>query len=569
MDKSERDEIRNLIDFGGKEKSEKEPLKQDVDGETKKIELPAPNVGGSPDVDTEPAIENETDESDFDEAPVTVNEIEAESDIDSNDIDDYGNESDIPLDTDAPKVFDNIPDGEDIADSTADEPPHDDDFDFGYGFEEEKKSKKPISKTARLVRNIIIAVMVVAFIIMFAVTDTGIIGAYKRNFKHNFSRIFGITEKSAVTETVPEPNVGTEPNADSESNADSEPNAGTEPARTKSKSEANTMEIVNMAVKTSAIIPYEYASESDYSAYGDGIICASTNYMRYINGSGEIEWECATSVIDPILRTAGNYILIAQEGGTKLCLYEGSKLIYDTDCDDNILSANLSQKGDCVLVTTKDLYKGAIAAYNKSGNLIFARSSGGGSVIDAAISPSSRNIAVSLLDTEDMVRSTVEIFDITKNDPVSSVVFDDTILFDVEYFKNTINAIGDNSSIGIKSNGEVIYDMRFDGSDLNHYAFDSRGNKLLLLSASNIPTFKVCNAKGRETASRAVLEMADYLCIGNGRMMYNNDREILMGKINGKTYSRYTASMDIRRLIMVNKNTFFIVYSNSVELVKV
>ena len=289
--------------------------------------------------------------------------------------------------------------------------------------------------------------------------------------------------------------------------------------------------------------------------------------MCYINGKGEIEWECATSVIDPILETAGNYILIAQEGGTKLCLYEGSKLIYDTDCEDNILAADLSEKGDCVLVTTKDLYKGAIAAYNKSGNLVFARSSGGGSVIDASISPSSRNIAVALLDTDNTVRSTVEIFDITKNDPISSVSFDNTILFDVEYFGNTVNAFGDNSIAGIKSNGEVIYDTRFDGTDLSHYADDKDGNKLILLNASKIPTLMVFNVNGRSKAALTALDMADYLCIGNGRIVYNNDREIIMGKPNGKTFSRYTASMDIRDLIMIDKNAFFIVYSNSLELV--
>ena len=532
MDKSERDEIENLIDFGDDAKtSEKETP------ETQDLEQPETMP------DLAEVIEETDDEDIYDIA-----------DIDS-DIDDY--DSDITPDPN----HETAPERNHIE---SDDLWNDEDFDFNYSYTEDKP--RPKSKAFRIIRNILITAAVIAFVIIFIITDTGIIGAYKRNFKHNFSRIFNIPEKPTVTETVPEDGGEipyTEPEVVPEVNETVNESVYTENGKNTKRAE-----VVNMAVKTSAIIPYEFASESDYSAYGDGVVCASTNYMCCIDGNGEIIWECATSVIDPILKTAGNYILIAQENGTKLCLYEGSKLIYDTDCEGNILSADLSKKGDCVLVTTKDLYKGAIAAYNKSGNLIFARSSGGGSVIDASISPSSRNIAVALLDTDEAVRSTVEIFDITKNDPIFSFAFDDTILFDVEYFKNTVNAFGDNSSIGITPKGEVLYDMRFDGADLNHYAYDKRGNKLLLLSAAHIPTFMVYNVNGREKASLTALEMADYLCIGNGRIMYNNDREIIIGKPKGRTFSRYTASMDIRRLIMVNKNTFFIVYSNSLELVR-
>ena len=540
MDKSERDEIKNLIDFGND------------------TEAPAASEALAASEASEISEEAETS---AEESPMETENYDGETDIPDidSDIDDFGDETDIDSD------LQDVSDDEDIEDNPIDE--QESDTDFEYGFDEPEKTKKPMSKAARIVRNCVIAAAVIAFMVMFIIVDTGIIGAYKRNFKHNFSKIFGISERSAVTETIPEE--GEYENTESMPDAVPAEDTEGDGEAVRLGAAAKNAQVANMEVASTAIIPYEYASESDYGAYSGGVVCASTNYMCYINGGGELEWECATSVIDPILETAGGYILIAQKGGTKLCLYEGSKLIYDTDCEDNILAADLSEKGDCVLVTTKDLYKGAIAAYNKSGNLVFARSSGGGSVTDASISPSSRNIAISLLDTDEAVRSTVEIFDITKNNPVSSVAFDDTILFDVEYFKDTVNAFGDNSCIGIKSNGEVIYDLRFDSMDLNHYAYDRSGNKLLLLNASNIPTLMLFNVRGRAKATITALDMADYLCVGNGRIMYNNDREIIMGKPNGKTFKRYTASMDIRDLIMVDKNTFFIVYSNSLELVKV
>ena len=561
MDKSQRDEIKNLISFG------------DEDKENTMQSDNVPNIPEAEDFDggTETDI---PETEDFDGGTETdIPETEdfnggTETDIPETEDFDIGADADIPEDS-ASDVTDEEEAAED--DSEEGEPGGAHltgaDIEYGYGFDGAytEEEKKPSPKVSALVKGCVIAAAVIAAAVIFTVTDTGIIGAYKRNFRHNFHKIFNIPE-TPVTELVPEDINEPENNPETDTAQD----AGIEADTT--ENEENTAEsraeFVNMDVKSSVIIPYEFASESDYGVWAGGVVCASTNYMCFINGNGEIEWECATSVIDPILDTAGRYILIAQEGGTKLCLYEGNKLLYDTDCEDNILAADLSENGDCVLVTTKDLYKGAIAAYNKSGQLIFARSSGGGSIIDAAVSPSSRNIAAALLDTDNSVKSTVEIFDITKDDPIASAELDDVILFDLEYFGNTVSAFGDNAIAGIKSDGEIIYDKRFDGEELIHYAYDSEGGKLLMLNASNIPTLAVYNGRGKEKSVFSALDTADFLCIDGNRIMYNNDREIIAGKANGGVFERYTASMDIRELIMVDKDMFFIVYSNSLELIK-
>ena len=316
------------------------------------------------------------------------------------------------------------------------------------------------------------------------------------------------------------------------------------------------------------IIPYEYANDSKYSAYSKGVVCASTNYMCYITTKGEKEWEMTTSVIDPILETAGDYILIAQKNGRKLCLYDNDKLIYDIDCEDNILTANLSENGDCVLVTTKDLYKGAVVAYNRNGQLIYAWSSGNDSVIDAAISPKSRNIAVALLNTDEDVKATVEIFDITETEPLSRTEYEDTILFDIEYLKDTIYAFGDNSIIGVKENGKTKFDVRFDGMNINHYAFDDKGNSLMLVDNANVATLAYYNSKGRNKNAFSILSVPDFIKVKGNHIMYNMDRDVIIGRRSGKGLSKYTAGMDIHDFIMIDKDTFFIVYSNSLELVQ-
>ena len=44
--------------------------------------------------------------------------------------------------------------------------------------------------------------------------------------------------------------------------------------------------------------------------------------------------------------------------------------------------------------------------------------------------------------------------------------------------------------------------------------------------------------------------------------------DILYGKIGGKQMAKFTASMDIREMMLMDKNTVAVVYSNSIELVR-
>lgn len=542
MEKPDKNEIESLIDFGNTSDAKKEPETAQESVPEKEEVLESDTVKTQADIaedDYDVADEQSDDaEDDYDIAKAQSDDAEDDYNVAKAQSDDAETE-----DTDTEDE-----DREELAD----------DYIYGEDFPYTEYDKKPVSRTKKIVKWSIIGVLVIAFIIVFTITDTGIIGAYKRNFAHNFNTLFGQWFEKREKD-IP----GEIPDAKEDKAEDNYKTVDT-------GADDNEEESVeyNIEYKSAAIIPYEYANESEYAPYRDGMVCAATNYLRYINSNGDTEWELATSVIDPILRTAGDYILLAQDGGKKISMYDKDKLVYDTDCEDKILTANLSENGDCVLVTAKDLYKGAIAAYNKNGQLIYAWASGTDSVIDAAISPKSRDIAVALLNTDDTVKSTVEIFDITRENARAQADFSDTILFDIEYFGNDISVFGDNSIAKVKSNGKIVYDLRFDDANLFHYTYDGDGNKLLLLDSGNVPTLIRFSESGAQKNTITVFEMPDFLGLYENRMLYNMGRDVIIGKTNGRALSKYTASMDIRNLVMLDKKKFFIVYSNSVELVK-
>ena len=60
-------------------------------------------------------------------------------------------------------------------------------------------------------------------------------------------------------------------------------------------------------VQSSVIVPFQGASEASFVKYKDGIVCARTNYICYINDSGEKEWEYYVSITDPVVKAAVSY----------------------------------------------------------------------------------------------------------------------------------------------------------------------------------------------------------------------------------------------------------------------
>lgn len=421
------------------------------------------------------------------------------------------------------------------------------DFDKHFQNIIEEKNLQKKKRHIRLIISIISAVLVIALAFVFYFTNTGIIGAYKENFASNFKKLFpssdqsidiGATEKSSdVQEYVEDDDI----------------------------TEVHTIERNTETVK---VFPFDGAASGKFDAYENGLICARTNYISFINDKGTV-WEKSTTVVDPLLSIDGRYIAIASENGYKLCLYNAETLIYEVNVSDKIRSIRASANGDVVLVCDKPNYKGAIIVYNKDGQEIFAWSSGHHNIISADISSASRRVAATLLNSDKKVYSIIKVFDINSKTDNVEMAFDDTILFKVDYTGDTITGFGDNSLICMTSTGRVICDKRFDMVDIQHYAFDLEGNKAIHFDSAGIPVFHIYGRKGILNTEIVVDSAAECIDINGDFLLYNTDRSVILRRINSDRLNEYIATMDVLQLVLINRSTYAIIHSNSIEIVKI
>jgi len=316
----------------------------------------------------------------------------------------------------------------------------------------------------------------------------------------------------------------------------------------------------------SYLVPFEHAGNAAYYSTDKGILISKSNYIALFNNKGKAVWEMATSVVNPILCVEGDYIAVAEAGGTKICLYEGNTLVYASDAENNILNANVSSEGDVVVVTEKEFYKGAIEVFNKSGERIYSWASGSETIICADISPGKRRVAAGFLDATGRTKSSIQFFNVKETESYKKVVIPDTVVFKTEFTGETLNVFGDNRVIGLSTDGGIEWDETYTDDAISAAEMDERGNKAVLSVSDNVPVIQMFSRGGGEKSNFAVDEIPDHVDISGDRILYNNTRMILYGKT--KNPKKYAATMDIKDLKIIDRETILIVYSNSIEFVK-
>lgn len=433
-----------------------------------------------------------------------------------------------------------------------------DEFDYDYEHvDEELGDTRLVAPMIKPLLKKLIPLFAVLLVLVWGMTsDNFLIKNYRENFAKNFNRI--IDDMGINSEN---PGEGGEAASD-----------GADVVEYKELKEENEDEThkteYRTEVESDVMITFDGAADSKFVSYRDGVICAATNYICYINRDGVIEWEKNVAVTDPILRSEGDYFLLAQRGGNKFTLYQGDKAVYDKTAEHNILTGNVSKNGDSVLVTEMPGYKGALAVYNRRGDKAFEWSSGSSSIISADISPGSRRVAAGLMNTDGRVKSSVCMFNINEADSYARMEYDGSAVYKVDFKDENLTVFADNALIGVKRSGREIYRVDFGDSEVTRVSLSDDGDALVLFTGTSIPMLNIYNKSGKLKNTISSQKVPDYAYIDNGNVVYNADREIIMAKTNIMIPYKYTAIMDIKGIVPVDEKCFMVIYSNSISMVK-
>lgn len=162
---------------------------------------------------------------------------------------------------------------------------------------------------------------------------------------------------------------------------------------------------------------YIYAYDRYISVLCNGKLSV---YNSYANKEADID----IGISNPIYDRTNGYMVIAENGGQKVCLIADSKVLWENKVEGSISKINVSRSGYVSVITNGKGYKSIIITFDRNGNKLFSTFLSSTTAIDTDISINGNYLAIAEISTSGtLIESSIKIIDMEKaikedNDPV-------------------------------------------------------------------------------------------------------------------------------------------------------
>ena len=207
-------------------------------------------------------------------------------------------------------------------------------------------------------------------------------------------------------------------------------------------------------------------------------VAVSDSYLTYYNDRGGEANRYPCNYAAPLLRSAGRYVLLAQQNGQQARLSTRSLQLAEVTAPEKIIAVALNEKGQfAVLTQGTQGYTVQVTVYDRKGVPLYSRSRNL-LATDVALSADGRQVALLSVEAENgVLHSVVEAFSLSSTDAEALISYtaQDTLLYRLAYQRNgRLAAVGENGALVLDNSGNPpeIYSAG-DGRVLGYAAGDN------------------------------------------------------------------------------------------------
>ena len=237
---------------------------------------------------------------------------------------------------------------------------------------------------------------------------------------------------------------------------------------------------------TGEAVPFTHAGGDKMSlAYlENGILMSSAAGAHYYSFSGRQYAEEVLSMDNPVLSASAKAGVVYDAGGQSLFLFRGTEEVFDLSLegDGDLLSARANDSGWLAVTAQRSGYKGAVTVYDASGSEVIQISLSSTFVVDAALSPDCKTVAVITMDQEGgTFLSQVLFFPVDQKEPRAQVSLGSVAVLDLDYEDGLLWVLGEDRVMTLSDDGKSVNSYPFGRSYLKGCDLGGEGFALLLL----------------------------------------------------------------------------------------
>lgn len=210
------------------------------------------------------------------------------------------------------------------------------------------------------------------------------------------------------------------------------------------------------------------AQVEDYS------VVLTDSHLMYLNYTGAEVNRFPCAYPTALMRTAGRYVLVAEQGGRRLHLSTRSKVVLEMTADQDIITVAVSPQGQMAVLTQGPQgYAVQLKVYNNSGRLLYTRNRNQ-TVTEVALSRDSKQVAMLSVEANNgSLNTTLDVFSLETSaaEALCSYTAKDSLLYRAEYLNgNRVAAFGEDGVVLVNTADGLASVYRPDGMELLGYA---------------------------------------------------------------------------------------------------
>lgn len=326
---------------------------------------------------------------------------------------------------------------------------------------------------------------------------------------------------------------------------------------------------INIGFSSSAAengeIRFDTSGDGATVVYKDGFARATVEKLVITDKNGTEFQNTPLGFRTPILSANSRYVLVYDSGGTGLMVADSFSVLYETNMENNIITARMNDNGYFVVVTEGDGYLAKVFVYDSSFREVYRYRSLGRYILDATVSPDNRAIAVSAMNIEGQeIVPEILYFRLSREKMDWSVSFEDKPCVQIA-IKNdgTVCGLFSWGMVSLTASGKETGRYAFDNQVLQCYTLDDKNMNVFIVSAAENGAARgvVCDARG---AVQSEIELPFYatavdycegrLAVLNSQRcaVYNTAGKQLFEKVPDGAYD--VAFMEKNAIVVVSEN---------------
>jgi len=331
---------------------------------------------------------------------------------------------------------------------------------------------------------------------------------------------------------------------------------------------------------------YELSSiEFDYDAnlnpvfgtHKGYIVKCSRDNIIYMDSNGNEQWTYPLSLKNPVLKTAGSYLLVADYGAKNILTFSGKEMRWEKELDNNIINADINSKGYVAVVHGEERSRGAVSVYNRQGMNCFTIGKAEYFILSSKVSKEAKSVFINSVDTSGISTNTVlEFADLSGNLSGKKIVKEDAVFPSLWFMENdNLFAVGDSMFMILDKNYNEIMQYTVKGKIFSSCVADGKYAVVAANPEESTGIFEsgssgvwIYNDKGEKISEYNLKGEVRNLASYEDVIAVNSGNKLRFINLEGDLLAEYSSKDDIKEVFFIKRREVLAICKDKFLIIK-